>query len=61
MKALLFLLVVGWLALMPFVVIRRPWALRLLKRVRTGFVIYILVMVLAAAIVLITRWDQIYG
>lgn len=46
---------------MPLTMIKQPWAMRVMKRVRTGFFIYVLVMVLAAVIVLIMRWDQFYG
>jgi hypothetical protein len=61
MRYLLFLLVFGWLALSPFVFIKRPWALRMLKRVRTGFFIYVVVIVTAAIIALVMRWEQFYG
>jgi hypothetical protein len=61
MRIFLFLLVVGWLAMMPFIIIKQPWALRMRDQIKKGLMIYVIVMILAAVISLILRWDQIYG
>ncbi len=61
MKVLLILLVVAGLALWPFVALRQRWALRLWVRFKLVFIVYALVIFLAALISLVFRWDQIYG
>ena len=61
MRVLLLLLVVGALALAPFVAIRRPWALRIWQRVKFFVILYVLVIFASAVFWLITRWDDFYG
>jgi hypothetical protein len=57
-------LIAGLLALvgfMPFVVLRRPWAVRIWSRVKLVVVVYVLVVFLAAILRLLFNWDDIYG
>ncbi len=61
MKLLLFLLVAAALVLAPFLVLKRPWAVRLWRRVRLLLAIYVLVIIIAAALRLAVNWHDIYG
>ena len=61
MRVALIVLMVAGLTLLPFVWLQRPWALRLWRKVRLLFVIYAVVILVAAIVGLIFRWDQIYG
>jgi len=61
LKVFLLLLVLGAMALWPFVMLRRPWAVRLWERFKLVILVYVLVIALAAAIALIFRWDEFYG
>jgi hypothetical protein len=61
MRLLLFLLVTGALATLPFVVLRQRWAVDLWRRARLIAVIYALVILVSAIVALILRWDDIYG
>ena len=61
MKIFLLLLVVAALGLWPFVILKRPWALRLWQRVRLFLFVYVFVLILATLIALVFRWDDIYG
>ena len=60
-KLLLFLLLAGALAVAPFAFLRRPWAVRIWRRLRLILVIYVLVIVTSAIVSLVLRWDDIYG
>lgn len=61
MKLLLFLLVAALAATWPFLMLRRPWAQRLWRRLRIALVVYVVAIVTAAAVALAFRWDAIYG
>jgi hypothetical protein len=60
-KLLLLLLVAGGALLLPFMFQRRPWALRLWRRLRLIIVVYVLVILVAAVVRLVLNWDDIYG
>jgi hypothetical protein len=60
-KLLFLLLLVGGAALLPFVVIRRPWAVRLWQRFKIVLLVYALVILLAGLVRLVFNWDAIYG
>ena len=60
-KLLLFLLLASALAVAPFALLRRPWAVRIWRRFRLVLVIYVLVIVTSAIVSLVLRWDDIYG
>jgi hypothetical protein len=61
MKLLLFLTLIAALAVLPFVAIKRPWALRLWRRVKMVIAAYILVLVALAVYRLIVNFDAFYG
>jgi hypothetical protein len=58
---LLFLLLAAGLATLPFAFIRRPWAVKLWRRIRLLLVIYCIVIAVSAIVSLVFRWDAIYG
>ena len=61
MKLLLFLLIAAALATAPFLMLKRPWAVRLWRRLRWFFVVYAVVVFVSAVVALYFRWDSIYG
>ena len=61
MRVILFLAITGALLLAPFVALRRPWAVRLWGRIKSLFVLYVVVIVVSAAVWLVLRWDDFYG
>ena len=61
MRLLVLLLLAGALATLPFAFLRQPWAVGLQRRLRLLFVIYTVVIVVAAIVALIFRWGAIYG
>ena len=61
MKLLLLILIGGGGLIMPFVLLKRPWALRLWRRIRLIVFIYVLVIVLSAVVRLVFNWNDIYG
>jgi hypothetical protein len=61
MRMIFFFAVTGALLLAPFVVLRRPWAVRLWGRIKSLFVLYVVVIVVSAAVWLVVRWDDFYG
>jgi hypothetical protein len=60
-RALLLLLIVGGAICLPFALIKRPWAVKMWRRVRLMFVVYALVILVSAIVTLVLRWDEIYG
>ena len=60
MRAVFLLLLLGML-LMPFVMLKRPWAVKLWGKARLFFVIYAVAVLVSAIVALATRWDAIYG
>jgi hypothetical protein len=60
-KILFLLLLVSGLALLPFVALRRPWAIKLWQRFKLVVVIYAVVVAVTAIVSLIFNWDAIYG
>ena len=60
MRLLAFMLLAG-LALVPFVMIRQPWALTWWRRLRIAAIIYVVVILVSAIVALVFRWDEIYG
>jgi hypothetical protein len=59
-KILFLILLVSGLALLPFVALRRPWAIRLWQRFKVVLVIYAVVVAVSAIVGLIFNWDEIY-
>jgi hypothetical protein len=61
MRILLLVLIGGALLLAPFVVTRRPWAVKTWQRVKMILVVYCVVIFVSAVVWLITRWGEWYG
>ena len=61
MRFLILIMVISVVATLPFVALKRPWALRLWQRARLIAVIYAVVILVSAIVSLISRWDAIYG
>lgn len=61
MRVLLLLLLLAGLAILPFAMLRQPWALRIWRRLRMAILVYVVVIVVAAVVALVFRWDEIYG
>ena len=61
MTVLLLLLIVGGGSILPFVLLKKPWALKLWRRIRLVVVIYVLVIVISAVVRLVFNWDDFYG
>ncbi len=61
MRLLVLLLLAGGLGTLPFLLLRRPWAVRLWERGRLLIVIYAVVVFVSAVVALVFRWDAFYG
>lgn len=61
MRVLLLLLVVGAMLLAPFVALKQPWAVRMWRRVKKLFFVYVLAISISAVVWLILRWEDFYG
>ncbi len=61
MKVLLILMLLSLIGLMPFVFLRRPWAVSLWRRIKAILVIYAVIIATAGILRLIVAWDSIYG
>ena len=53
-------MVISLIALIPFVVLRKPWAVRLWGRMKTIIVVYAIIIATAGIVRLILNWDDIY-
>ena len=61
MKILLLIMVLSVLAVFPFVVLRRRWAVVLWRRAKLVAVIYAAIIRVSAIVRLVFDWDDIYG
>jgi hypothetical protein len=61
MKILLLLMVLSLISLIPFVVLRKPWAIRLWRNIKLVIVLYVIVIAAAGILRLVMNWDDIYG
>ncbi len=61
MKLLLLLGLVGAVGILPFVWLKRPWALRIWHRAGLIAAIYALAILLSAVLRLVFNWHAIYG
>jgi len=61
MKLLLLIMVLSILATLPFVLLRRRWAIVLWRRAKLVAVIYALIILTSAIVRLVFGWDDIYG
>ena len=60
-KILLLLMVLSLISLVPFVILRRPWAVRLWRRLKLIIVVYAIIIAMAGIVRLVLNWDDIYG
>jgi hypothetical protein len=60
-KLLIIIGLLGLVGLVPFVVIRRPWAVRIWSKVKFIVVAYAIAILVIAVYRLATGWDDIYG
>jgi hypothetical protein len=51
---------VSLVGLIPFVVLRKPWAVKLWGHIKTVIVVYAIVIATAGILRLILNWDDIY-
>jgi hypothetical protein len=61
MRTLLLLLLLGGAITLPFVFLKRPWAVKLWRRIRIVIVLYVLVILISAIARLLINWDDFYG
>ncbi|HLG12260.1 MAG TPA: hypothetical protein VI876_10930 [Dehalococcoidia bacterium] len=61
MKLFLVIGLLGLVGFMPFVVLRRPWAVRLWSQIKLVVVVYVIVVFMAALLRLVFNWGDIYG
>ncbi len=61
MKLLLILMLLSLLGLAPFVLLRKPWAVRLWRRIKVIIVVYAVIIATAGIVRLVFNWGDIYG
>ena len=61
MKVLILIMVLSVLATLPFVLLRRRWAVVLWRRAKLVAVLYALIILTSAIVRLVFGWDDIYG
>jgi hypothetical protein len=60
-KFLLLLMVLSLVGLMPFVVLRKPWAIGVWRRMKQVILIYVIVIAVFGVLRLVLNFDDIYG
>ena len=61
MGVIVLVMVLSVVALLPFVWMRRPWALAIWSRAKLIAVLYAVIILLAGIYRLVIGWDDIYG
>jgi hypothetical protein len=61
MGLIILVMVLSLVALLPFVWLRRPWALAIWGRAKLIAVLYAMIIVVAGIVRLVIGWDDIYG
>ena len=61
MGLLILIMVLSVIAILPFVWMRRPWALAIWRRAKVIAVMYALIILLSGIVRLAFNWDDIYG
>ena len=62
MRGTIFLfLVTAGLLISPFVLLRRPWAIRIWRQFQIAVILWIVLVIVFAILNLVLRWDEIYG
>jgi hypothetical protein len=54
-------MLVSLIGLVPFVVLRKPWALRFWRRIKFIIVVYAIIIATAGILRLAFSWGDIYG
>jgi hypothetical protein len=52
---------VSLISLIPFVILRKPWAILFWRRLKLIIVVYAIIIAVAGIVRLIFNWDDIYG
>jgi hypothetical protein len=60
-KILLLLMLLSLIGLIPFVILRKPWALRLWRRIKIIIVVYAIIIAISGIVGVVTNWGDIYG
>jgi energy-converting hydrogenase Eha subunit H len=60
-KVLLMIGLLGIVGLGPFIVMRKPWAVRIWRQFKLVVVVYAIVILVAGLVRLIANWDDFYG
>lgn len=61
MKFLLLLMVLSLVGLVPFVVLRKPWAVRLWRQLKIIILVYAIVIAVSGIMGLVLNWNDFYG
>jgi hypothetical protein len=61
MKALIVLMILSIVILLPFVWLRRPWAVAIWHRAKLIAILYAVIILVSGIVRLVFNWDDIYG
>ncbi len=61
MGPLILLMILSLVLLIPFVLLRKPWAVAIWQRAKLIAILYALIILLSAIARLAFNWDDIYG
>jgi hypothetical protein len=61
MGGLILIMLASFVILMPFVWLRRPWAVAIWRKAKLIAVLYALIILVSAIVRLAFNWDDIYG
>jgi hypothetical protein len=61
MSLLILVMVLSVLAILPFVWLRKPWAVAIWRRAKLIAVMYAVIILVSGIVRLVFRWDDIYG
>jgi hypothetical protein len=61
MGLIILIMVLSVIAILPFVWMRRPWAVAIWSRAKMIAVLYALIILLSGIVRLVFNWDDIYG
>lgn len=61
MALIIGLMILSFICLLPFVIMRKPWALAIWRRAKLIAILYALIILTSGIVRLITNWDEFYG
>jgi hypothetical protein len=61
MKFLLLVMLLSLVGLVPFVVLRKPWAVRLWRQLKIIILVYVIVIAISGIMGLVLNWNDFYG